>query len=39
MINSIVNTLTDLNEVNKVKILIDGNENEEFKEIYTRQNK
>ena len=38
-INSIVKTLTELNEVNKVKILIDGNENEEFKEIYTRQNK
>lgn len=39
IINCIVNTLTELNEVNKVKILIDGNENEDFKEIYTRQNK
>lgn len=37
IINSIVNTLTELTEVNRVKILIDGNENEEFKEIYTRQ--
>ncbi len=39
IINCIVNTLTELNEVNKVKFLIDGNESEEFKEIYTRQNK
>lgn len=38
LINSIVNTLTELTEVNKVKILIDGNENEEFKEIYSRKN-
>ena len=35
MINSIVNTLTELTEVNKVKILINGNQREEFKEIYT----
>ncbi len=35
MIYSIVNTLTQLTEVNKVKFLIDGNENEELKEIYT----
>lgn len=34
MINSIVNTLTQLTEVNSVKILIEGNENEEFKEVY-----
>lgn len=34
MINSIVNTLTQLTEVNSIKIVIDGNENEEFKEIY-----
>ncbi len=39
IINCIVNTLTELNEINKVKFLIDGNENDEFKEIYTRQNK
>lgn len=34
MINSIVNTLTQLTEVNSVKILIDANENEGFKEVY-----
>ena len=34
MINGIVNTLTQLTEVNSVKILIDGSENEEFKEVY-----
>ncbi len=39
LINSIVNTLTELSEVNKVKILIDGNENEEFKDVYERQEK
>ena len=38
LVNSIVNTLTELTEINKVKILIDGNENEEFKEIYNRNN-
>ena len=37
LINSIVNTLTQLNEVNSIKILIDGSENEEFSEIYTVQ--
>ena len=37
MINSIVNTLTELREINQVKILIDGNENSEFNEIYTRK--
>ena len=37
MKNSIVNTLTQLTEVNSVKILIDGNEHEEFKEIYNLQ--
>lgn len=37
LINCIVNTLTELTEINKVKILIDGNENSEFNEIYTRQ--
>lgn len=36
MINSIVNTLTELTEVNKVKILIDGNQSEEFQEEYQR---
>lgn len=34
IINSIVNTLTQLTEVNSVKILIDGSKNEEFKEVY-----
>lgn len=38
LINCIVNTVTELTEVNKVKILIDGNEKEEFNEIYTRKN-
>lgn len=38
MINSIVNTLTELAEINQVKILIDGNENGEFNEVYTRKN-
>ena len=36
LVNSIVNTLTELSEINKVKILIDGKENQEFNEIYTR---
>lgn len=36
LINSIVNTMTELTEVNNVKILIDGNENEEFKDNYVR---
>lgn len=39
MVNTIVNTLTELTEVNKVKILIDGNQNEEFKEEYQRVTK
>lgn len=34
LIKSIVNTLTQLTEVNKVKILIDGNPSEEFSETY-----
>lgn len=37
IIDCVVNTLTELTEINKVKILIDGNEHEEFKEIYTRK--
>lgn len=37
LLDSIVNTLTELTEVNKVKILIDGNENAEFNEIYGRK--
>ena len=38
LIKSIVDTLTQLNEVNSIKILIDGAENEEFNEVYTIQN-
>lgn len=38
LIKSIVNTLTELTEVNQVKILIDGNENSDFNEIYARKN-
>lgn len=37
LINCIVNTLTELTEVNKVKILIDGSESDEFNEIYSRK--
>lgn len=39
MINCIVNTLTELTEVNKIKILIEGNENDQFNETYTRVTK
>lgn len=37
LIDCIVNTLTELTEVNKVKILVDGNENPEFNEVYSRK--
>ena len=37
LLDSIVNTLTELTEVNKVKILIDGNDNDKFNEIYERK--
>lgn len=37
LINSIVNTVTELNEINKVKILISGQTNEEFKDEYIRK--
>ena len=36
LINSIVNKLTELSEINEVKILIDGKENQEFDQVYTR---
>lgn len=36
LINSIVNTLTELTEVNKIKFLIDGKENEQFNNVYER---
>ena len=39
IINSIVNSMTELTEVNKVKILINGNVNEEFKDVYEREKK
>lgn len=37
LINCIVNTLTELTEINKVKILIDGKENTQFNDIYMRK--
>ena len=37
LINSIVNTVTELNEVNKVKILINGEVNEDFNDEYIRK--
>lgn len=37
LVNSIVNTVTELNEVNRVKILIDGQTNDEFKDDYVRK--
>ena len=37
IIKSIVNTMTELTEINKIKILINGNENEEFNQIYERE--
>ena len=38
IINSIVNTLTNLKEINSVKFLINGEENEKLKEIYLKNN-
>lgn len=35
LINSIVKTMTQLTEINSVKILIDGQENADFNEVYT----
>lgn len=37
LINSIVNTLTELNEVNKIKFLINGEVNSDFKDEYVRK--
>lgn len=37
IIDSIVNTLTELTEINQVKIIIDGNENGQFNELYKRK--
>ena len=36
IINSIVNSLTELNEVNSIKITINGQEVDQFKEVYVR---
>lgn len=36
LIKSIVNTVTELNEVNKVKFLINGQTNDEFKDVMSR---
>ena len=36
IINSIVNTLTNFKEINSVKFLINGEENEKFSEIYLK---
>lgn len=38
LINTIVNTLTELTEINGVKIKIEGEEVEDFEGVYTRQN-
>lgn len=38
LIDSLVSTLTQLTEVNSIKILIDGEENAEFNEIYQLEN-
>ena len=38
IINSIVNTLTNLKEINSVKFLINGEENENLSEIYLKNN-
>ena len=38
LINSIVNTLTNLKEINSVKFLINGEENEKLSEVYMKIN-
>lgn len=37
LVYSIVNTVTELNEVNKVKFLVDGQASNEFEEFYVRK--
>ena len=37
LIYSIVNTVTELNEVNKVKFLVEGQASNEFEEFYVRK--
>ncbi len=39
IIYSIVNTMTELTEINQIKFLVDGKQNDEFKDTYTRKNK
>lgn len=38
LINSIVNTLTNLKEINSIKFLINGEENEKLPDIYVKNN-
>lgn len=38
IINSIVNTLTSLKEINSVKFLINGEENEKLQDVYVKNN-
>ena len=38
IINSIVNTLTNLKEINSIKFLINGETNEKFADIYIKNN-
>lgn len=38
LINSIVYTMTELTEINNVKFLIEGEENEQFNRTYSRKN-
>ena len=37
LIYSIVNTVTELNEVNKVKFLVNGQASSDFEEFYVRK--
>ena len=37
LINRVVNTMTELTEINRVKFLLDGSENEEFKGEFVRK--
>lgn len=38
MIETIVNTVTELTEVNEIRILVDGEEHDQFKDTYSREN-
>lgn len=37
LINSVVNTMTELTEINRVRFLVDGTENDEFKGEFVRK--